>query len=68
MAGPLYQLTKKVATWEWFKYVEGAFNQSRDKLVNEPVMLALPDWGKNFLVETDASSNGIASPHLSVHR
>ena len=49
-----------MATWEWSKDVEGAFNQLRDKLVNEPVMLALPDWGKNFVVETDASANGIA--------
>ena len=60
LAVPLYRLTEKGATWEWSVDIEGTFRKLRDKLVKEPVMLAFPNWERNFTVETDASVRGIA--------
>ena len=61
VAEPLYQLTKKGAPWDWSRDSEAAFDCLRNKLVKEPVLLTFPDWSKDFVVETDASTNAVAA-------
>ena len=61
MAEPLYELTKKNASWNWSDECDVAFCCLRNKLVREPVLLAFPDWNKNFVVEADASSSAVAA-------
>ena len=61
IASPLYALTKKGASWNWTDECKEAFNELRDKLTNEPVTLAFPDWNKELYVETDASGSGVAA-------
>ena len=60
IANPLYQLTKKGEPWKWTQKCEEAFSKLRLSLIEEPITLAFPDWKKEFIVETDASSTGVA--------
>ena len=61
MATPLYLLTEKGARWEWNPECERSFEDLRRKLVEEPVVLAFPDWKKTFYVEADASAMGVGA-------
>ena len=61
MAEPLYRLTRKRAVWNWTEGCQRAFDELRLKLVKEPVLLAFPEWEKEFYIEADASSHGIAA-------
>jgi hypothetical protein len=54
---PLTQLLKKKATG-WNKDATEAFNQLKKVMTSAPV-LALPDFNKTFIVETDASIIGV---------
>ena len=60
-AVPLYLLTQKGAAWKWRPGQEGAFSSLRRALVTEPVCLAFPNWGHEFYVEADGSSQGVAA-------
>ena len=60
-ANPLYVLTRKGVDWGWSRQCTQAYDTLRYKLITEPVMLALTDWGKSFTIEADASSTGIAA-------
>jgi len=54
----LNELTKKGAPFHWGPAQENAFNLLKEKLTNAP-LLQLPDFGKPFELECDASGIGI---------
>ena len=62
MALPLTDLTKKGLpnVLEWTDAQEQAFNSLRQYLVNPPI-LRLPDYKKQFILQTDAASGGIGA-------
>ena len=61
IAAPLYKLTEKGSRWKWTPECELAFATLRDRLTNEPVVLAFPQWNKAFYVEVDASATGVGA-------
>ena len=60
LAKPLQRLTEKNVTFEWNESCQNAFDQLRACLVSAPV-LAFPDYSKTFILDTDASENGIGA-------
>jgi hypothetical protein len=56
---PLTQLLKNEATG-WNEAATEAFNQLKKVMTSAPV-LALPDFNKTFIVETDASIIGVGA-------
>ena len=60
LAKPLHALTKKNAHFEWTKECQGSFELLKKKLTEAPV-LAYPDFGKGFTIETDASYSGLGA-------
>jgi hypothetical protein len=57
-AGPLNDLQKKNAKFEWTEKCEVGFNQLKEALTSAPV-LAYPDMEATFILDTDASDYGI---------
>ncbi|XP_021617962.1 uncharacterized mitochondrial protein AtMg00860-like [Manihot esculenta] len=57
LAKPLTELLKKGA-FEWNETAQEAFITLKQAMINGPV-LALPNFSKPFIVETDASGEGI---------
>ena len=53
-------MTRKSAAFKWTSSCQTAFDQLRSKLVTAPV-LAYPDFGRDFILETDASINGLGA-------
>jgi len=66
IAAPLTQHTKKNARWTWGKEQEGAFRTLKAKLVSAPV-LACPDFSKQFVLQTDASTSGLGAVLTQQH-
>ncbi|WVZ51754.1 hypothetical protein U9M48_002866 [Paspalum notatum var. saurae] len=60
IGAPLNELTKKGVAFHWGNTQEDAFNLLKDKLTHAP-LLQLPDFGKTFELECDASGVGIGS-------
>ena len=60
LAKPLHRLTKKGREFTWTQESDQAFNTLKQKLTSAPV-LALPNWSKSFLLDTDASETGISA-------
>jgi hypothetical protein len=58
IAAPLNDLTKKGVPFYWGAAQEHSFNTLIDKLTHAP-LLQLPDFGKTFELECDASGIGI---------
>ena len=58
---PLYSLLRKGKVWNWDAACQKAFEELRTRLVREPVYLAHPKWNKEFYVEADSSSTGVAA-------
>ncbi|WVZ76092.1 hypothetical protein U9M48_024094 [Paspalum notatum var. saurae] len=58
IAAPLNELTKKGVPFHWGKTRDDAFNLLKDRLTHAP-LLQLPDFGKTFELECDASGVGI---------
>ena len=57
---PLQRLTEKYAPFEWTIGCQNAFDELRKRLVSSPV-LAYPDYGRRFILDTDASDVGIGA-------
>ena len=60
IAHPLHQLTCKGADFRWTKECEATFQLLKNKLVSTAV-LAYPCFGKDFILETDASIMGLGA-------
>jgi hypothetical protein len=58
IAKPLTDLLKKGVLFTWTSITESAFQLLKQALISAPV-LAVPDFSKTFVVETDASDYGI---------
>ena len=56
----LSDFLKKDAVFTWTPTTEAAFQSLKTALAQAPV-LALPDFKKTFMIETDASNNGIGA-------
>ena len=57
---PLYNLTRKDSPFEWTSDCVTAYQQLKTQLTQAPV-LAYPQFGKEFLLETDASGVGLGA-------
>ena len=66
LAKPLHRLTKNNREFQWTDQCQQAFNTLRRLLVSAPV-LAFPDCGREFILDTDASEQGIGAVLSQVH-
>ena len=57
LTSPLTDLTKKDA-FQWHEEAEKSFQRMKEVMSNCPI-LALPDFSKPFVLECDASREGI---------
>ncbi|KAF7655091.1 hypothetical protein LDENG_00060890, partial [Lucifuga dentata] len=55
---PLHYMTHKGQTFRWVESCSTSFDQLREALTKAPV-LAYPDPGRPFIVDTDASDRGL---------
>jgi hypothetical protein len=60
IAHPLHQLLKKTTTWHWEQSHSQAADALKQALITAPV-LAMPDYTKPFIIQTDASGHGIGA-------
>ena len=60
IAQPLNQLTRKGVEFSWTAECQEAFMTLKQKLITSPV-LAYPSFGKEFVLETDASLLGLGA-------
>ena len=60
IAGPLFALTKKDAEFRWKDTCQQTFERLKDMLTSAPVII-FPDFGKRFILETDASGLGLGA-------
>ncbi len=60
VAAPLHALTKKDAEFAWTTQCAEAFDRLKSLLTSAPV-LAFPDFRVPFILETDASGNGLGA-------
>lgn len=60
IARPLFNLLKKGTPFVWSSITERAFQLLKEQLISAPV-LALPDFSRQFAIETDASDKGIGA-------
>ena len=60
IAKPLHQLTEQSKPFHWTVECDQAFNRLREQLTTSPV-LVFPDFSKEFLLDTDASDQGIGA-------
>ena len=58
IAAPLTDLLKKSKVWKWTERCQAAFDELKRRLATAPV-LRLPDFEKDFEVQTDASDFAI---------
>ena len=60
IAQPLHELLRQDVTWKWEEKHTQACQQLKQALVSAPV-LAMPDYNKEFIIQTDASGVGIGA-------
>ena len=58
IAGPLHDLTKKNTDWLWTPKHQDSFDTLKDRMITTPV-LAQPDPKNKFILQTDASDEGL---------
>jgi hypothetical protein len=58
VAAPLNRLLRKGVRWEWTTEQDAAFDTLKDSLSAAPV-LACPNFGKPFVLQTDAADTGL---------
>ena len=58
IARPLHQLTEKGRQFEWSPECQEAFDELKKRLTSTPI-LAYPDVNGTFILDTDASNDGI---------
>ena len=66
IAKPLHRLSEKTCPFVWNEECQTAFETLRRQLVTCPV-LAFPDYTKPFILDTDASEDGIGAVLSQVH-
>ena len=68
ITAPLSDLTKKSqgSKFTWGQAQESAFQTVKHVLTSEPV-LRMPDWSKEFVVQTDACNQGIGGALIQYH-
>ena len=67
IAAPLTDLLKQDKDFVWGTEQQGAFEQLRGKLIENPI-LVYPDFSKDFYLATDASGTGLGAVLLQKHR
>lgn len=69
LAAPLTDMTKKGKPnyLEWSSLSQQAFTTLKQQLNQTPI-LRLPDWNRPFILQTDASDNGVGAVLLQDHR
>lgn len=60
IAKPLYRLTERGRQFSWTNECETAFAMLKSRLTSTPI-LAFPDFTKPFILDTDASQEGIGA-------
>ena len=60
VAHPLHQLTRKNVPFVWNDQCQQAFEDLKKQLTEAPI-LAYPDFSKEFILETDASTMGLGA-------
>ena len=66
LAKPPHRLTKKGRVFTWTPESDLGFNALKQKLTSAPI-LALPNWSKPFLLDTDVSETAIGAVLSQVH-
>ena len=59
-ARPLYRLTEKGRRWNWTHESGEAFVTLKRALISAPI-LAFPDFNRDFILDTDASTDGLGA-------
>jgi len=60
IAGPLYTLTKQTVPFQWTTSCQNSFERLKCLLATPPV-LAYPDFSLSFVLQTDASGDGLGA-------
>ena len=60
IASPLHRLTQAGRKWSWTPECESAFTQLKQQLTTTP-MLAFPDFSRAFILDVDASGEGLGA-------
>ena len=60
IASPLHWLSEKNKPWAWTDECEQAFNLLKHHLISAPI-LKLPIFSQNFILDVDASENGLGA-------
>ena len=60
VAGPLFALTRKGVLFQWASGCEQAFSRLKELMTHAP-LLSFSDFSKPFLLETDASGEGLGA-------
>ena len=66
IAQPLHRLTEKKTQFQWSNACQEAFDILKQRLITAPI-LAYPDPTKKFILDTDASDQGIGSVLSQMH-
>ena len=57
---PLHRLTEKNAPFRWTEECDNAFNWLKQLLISAPI-LSYPNFSKEFILDTDASNDGVGA-------
>ena len=61
IVAPLFRLLKKNVIWDWTPECDAAIETLKKLLTDEPIVLALPQKGWKYLLDTDASTIAIGA-------